>query len=185
MLVVLSREPLSALAKSPHYTYVSSSIELAFLCGTQYRSSRLTPTVFFFPLHSYQKPISRSKKRPRSVLPEEATAFEALPLTSTPLPGQGTAQRGQLQPLPNPSQAGAAPRATKSAANDSADRAVTAAKAVSGDGEGEAVTEKKKKPSRRRTRRKMLRQTETAGEGATPGGGQAAETSEQRMDISA
>ncbi|KWU45496.1 hypothetical protein RHOSPDRAFT_32797 [Rhodotorula sp. JG-1b] len=151
MLVVLSREPLSALTKSPHYTY--------------------------------QKPISRSKKRPRSVLREEATAPEAVPLTSTPLPGQGATQRGQ-QRLPDPSQAGAAPRPTKSAAKDSAGKAVPEATAVAG-GEEEETTSKKKKPNRRRTRRKSRQQTETAGEGTTAEGGQAVEPSENRMDISA
>ncbi|KAG0666935.1 hypothetical protein C6P46_003645 [Rhodotorula mucilaginosa] len=152
MLVVLSREPLSALAKSPHYTY--------------------------------QKPMPRSKKRPRTVLPEEAMSSEALPLTSTPLPGQGTNQRGRRQALPDPSQAGAAHRPTKSAANDSAGKSVPAATSVAG-GEAEEQTMKKKKPNRRRTRRKPRQETETAGDGPTAEGGQAAEASAQRMDISA
>lgn len=177
-----SRASLSRLSPSP-LTSRTSPLTYSRTPWNMISIESLTTTTWRFFLRSYQKPISRSKKRPRSVLREEATQQEAVPLTSTPLPGQGTTQRGQ-QRLPDPSQAGAAPRPTKSAAKDSAGKAVPSATAAEG-AEEEETTTKKKKPNRRRTRRKLRQQTETAGEGTAAGEGQAAEPSEQGMDISA
>ncbi|GAA5869441.1 hypothetical protein JCM3774_001453 [Rhodotorula dairenensis] len=144
------------------------------------------PVLAKSPHYTYQQPIPLSKKRPRPTEDPAQTTIEALPLTSTPLSGKDTSSRGQV-PLPDPSQAGAITTEAQSGRNPNArtDDAMAAVEVERPQGPVEEQEKKKKKKNRRRLRRKAA---PGGNDAAAPAGGdavQGAETSEQRMDISA